>query len=292
MKPVGILTDSHSGISQALAAQLGIGVLPMPFDINGTSRLEGIDLTRTDFLAQLEKGASVSTSQPAPAALTDFWDKALAEYETVVYIPISSGLSGSCATAMALSQEEPYENRVFVVDNGRVATPQHRSVLDALEMVQEGYTSSQIKAMLEADRDKMVIYVGLKTVEYLKRGGRLTPSAAAIATVLHIRPVLRFDTGILEPYKKCQGFKRVRRAMIEAMKQDLETRFKPWYDRGEVSLLAASSASPEETASWVQEIEEAFPGLPVLCDDLSLGVSCHIGPGGLGIGCSCKPARL
>jgi DegV family protein with EDD domain len=292
MRPIGILTDSNSSIDQTLAAGLDIRVLPMPFEIDGKPCREGIDLQRGEFLAHLEKGAQVSTSQPSPADVMAFWDEALTQFETVVYIPISSGLSGSCATAMALSQEEPYENRVFVVDNGRVATPQHRSVLDALEMVQEGYTAGQIKTMLEADRDKMVIYVGLKTVEYLKRGGRLTPSAAAIATVLHIRPVLRFDTGILEPYKKCQGFKRVRRAMIEAMKQDLETRFKPWYDRGEVSLLAASSASPEETASWVQEIEEAFPGLPVLCDDLSLGVSCHIGPGGLGIGCSCKPARL
>jgi DegV family protein with EDD domain len=292
MRPIGILTDSNSSIDQTLAADLGIRVLPMPFEIDGKPCREGIDLQRGEFLAHLEKGAHVSTSQPSPADVMGFWDEALTQFDTVVYIPISSGLSGSCATAMALSQEEPYENRVFVVDNGRVATPQHRSVLDALEMVQEGYTARQIKTMLEADRDKMVIYVGLKTVEYLKRGGRLTPSAAAIATVLHIRPVLRFDTGILEPYKKCQGFKRVRRAMIEAMKHDLETRFKPWYDRGEVSLLAASSASPEETASWVQEIEEAFPGMPVLCDDLSLGVSCHIGPGGLGIGCSCKPTRL
>jgi DegV family protein with EDD domain len=292
MRPVGILTDSHSSITQAQAAQLGIGVLPMPFDINKKHCYEGVDLTRADFLAQLEKGAEVSTSQPAPAEVMAFWDKALENFETIVYIPISSGLSGSCATAAAMAAEPPYEGRVFVVDNGRVATPQHRSVLDALELADEGYTAPQIQAMLEADRDKMVIYVGLKTIEYLKKGGRLTTSAAAIATVLHIRPVLRFDTGILEPFKKCQGFKRVRRAMLDAMRSDLEGRFKPWYDRGEVSLLAASSADPEETRSWVEEIQQAFPGLPVLCDDLSMGVACHIGPGGLGIGCSCKPARI
>jgi DegV family protein with EDD domain len=219
------------------------------------------------------------------------WDEALEEYETVLYIPISSGLSGSCQTAMMMAQEEPYCGRVFVVDNGRVSTPLHRSVLDALELIEEGYSAAGIKAILEEARDKMVIYIGVQTLEHLKQGGRITPATAALGTVLNIKPVLKFDVGNLDTFKKCRGFNKARRVMIEAMEHDLNTRFKEWYDRGEVYLLAASSASQEETESWVAEIKEAFPGMEVMCDDLSLGVSCHIGQGGLGIGCSVRPER-
>jgi DegV family protein with EDD domain len=291
MKKTGIMTDSHSGITQEEAKKLGIRVLPMPFYFGEECYHEDIDLTREEFFDRLRAGANVSTSQPSPDAVMKLWDEMLEEYEQVLYIPISSGLSGSCMTATAMAQEEPYEGRVFVVDNGRVSTPMHRSVLDAVEMVEEGYSAAQIKETLEEYRDKMVIYIGVDNLEYLKRGGRVNAATATIGNLLSIKPVLRFDVGTLDLYKKNRGVAKMKKSMIEAMKEDLETKFKEWYDKGEVYLVAASSSSPEATEKWVKEIQEAFPGMDVMCDDLSLGVSCHIGPDGLGIGCSCRPER-
>ena len=179
-------------------------------------------------------------------------------------------------TAAALSQEPKYENKVYVVDNGRVSTPLHRSILDAIDLVEDGYTAPQIKDILEASREKTVIYVGLSTLEYLKKGG-------------HIKPVMKFGTGKLDVFQKCRGMKKSRKAMIDAMHRELETTFKKEYDAGKVYLMAASSSTAEVTADWISQIRESFPGMDVMCDDLSLGLSCHIGPDGLGIGCSCMP---
>lgn len=291
MKPTGIVTDSHSGISQKEAEKLGIYVLPMPFYIDDQIYYEDIDLSREEFFKKLDSGADISTSQPAPADVTGLWDKALEEYQQILYMPISSGLSGSWATAMAMAQDEPYEGRVFVVDHGRVSTPLHRMILDCLELMGEGYSAPQIKEILEESRDKMVIYIGVDTLEHLKKGGRITPAAALLGSVLHIKPVLKLEVGILDPFKKCRGLAKAKKTMLEAMEHDIETRFKDEKDQGELYLLAASSSSREDTDQWVAEIQEAFPGMEILCDDLSLGVSCHVGYGGLGIGCSCRPKR-
>ena len=163
--------------------------------------------------------------------------------------------------------------------------------MDAMEMIEEGYSAEQIKGAIEADRDNMIIYIGVENLECLKRGGRVSAATAAVATVLNIKPVLQLTTGLLDTYKKCHGFKNARKTMIEAMRRALDTRFKEWCDRGEVYLMAASSADPETTAGWVKEIEEAFPGMKVLYDDLTLGLCAHVGFGGLGIGCSCRPRR-
>lgn len=291
MKAIGVVTDSHSSISQELAQELGIFVLPMPFYIDDVCYYENITLTREEFFQKLDSGARISTSQPSPEAVTKLWDQALQEYEEILYMPISSGLSGSCQTASMLAAEEPYRGRVYVVDNGRVSTLLHRSILDALELIEEGYPARQIKEILEEYRDKMVIYIGVETLEHLKQGGRVSPATAALGSVLNIKPVLRFDVGTLDTFKKCRGMAKARKAMLDAMHHDMETRFGKWYEKGEIYLLAASSASREEAESWVQEIRESFPGMEVLYDDLSLGLSCHIGCGGLGIGCSCRPAR-
>lgn len=291
MRPIGIITDSHSSITQAQAEELGILVLPMPFEIGDEQFFEDVTLTREQFFQKLDSGARISTSQPSLADVMAIWDKALERYEQALYIPISSGLSGSCATASAMAQEDPYTGRILVVDNGRVSTPLHRSILDALELIQEGYTAGQIKEILEEARDKMVIYVGVQTLKHLKNGGRITPATAALGTILNIKPVLKFDVGTLDTFKKCRGFTKAKKTMLEAIRHDLDTRFKAWYDKGEVYLLAASSSSKEDTDQWVREIREAFPDLDVMCDDLSLGVSCHIGYGGLGIGISCRPKR-
>ena len=173
-----------------------------------------------------------------------------------------------------------------------MSTPLHRSLLDALELIEEGYEVKEIQEMLEAARDKMAIYIGVETLEHLKRGGRVTPATAALGTLLNIKPVLKFDVGVLETYKKCRGMKKARREMLEAMKQEFETRFKEYYDKNEIYLLAASSADEATTQEWMEEIKEFFPGMDVLCDELSMGLSCHIGEGGLGIGCSCRPKRI
>ena len=292
MKKIGIVTDSHSGIKQEEAKSLGIKVLPMPFFIEEECYYEDVTLSREDFFEKLKSGVNVTTSQPSPEEVMKIWDEALKEFEQILYIPISSGLSGSCQTATMLANEEPYEGKVFVVDNGRVSTLMHRSVLDGLEMIEEGYSATEIKQMLEEARANMVIYIGVETLENLKRGGRIKPSVAAIGTLLNIKPILKFDVGTLDSFKKCRGSAKARQGMIEAIKNDLEVTFKQYADKKEVYLVAASSAPDEITKDWIAQIEEAFPDMEVLCDDLSLGVSCHIGYGGLGIGLSCRPKRI
>lgn len=291
MKPIGIVTDSHSSIGAEEAKRLGIQVLPMPFYIDDECFYENVTLTREEFFQRLDSGARITTSQPAPAEVMGIWDQALAEYDQILYIPISSGLSGSCQTAKMLAREEPYEGRVFVVDNGRVATLQHRSVLDAWEMVQEGYGAEEIRKVLEEYRDKMNIYVGVETLEHLKQGGRISAATAAIGSILNIKPVLQFDVGTLETYRKCRGMEKARRTMLEAVAHDFATKFREWAEKGKIYLLAASSAADTVTRAWMEEIRQRFPGMDVMCDDLSLGVSCHIGQGGLGIGYSCRPER-
>ena len=291
MQKIGVVTDSHGGISIREAEKWGIKVLPMPFYFGDDCYFEGVSITREEFFARLTAGENVSTSQPSPEAVMDIWRESLKEFETILYMPISSGLSGSCGTAKMLATDEEFEGKVFVVDNGRVSTPMHRSLLDALELIEEGYEAKQIQEILEQSRDKMAIYIAVETLEYLKKGGRVTPATAALGTLLNIKPVLKFDVGVLETYKKCRGMKKARREMLEAMKLEFETRFKEYYDKNEIYLLAASSADEITTQGWIDEIKEFFPGMDVLCDDLSMGLSCHIGEGGLGIGCSCRPKR-
>lgn len=288
MKKTGIMTDSHSGILQSEADELGIGVLPMPFYIDEKLYREGVDISREEFYDLLRKGVDVSTSQPSPDEVMKMWDAMLEQYEELVYIPISSGLSGSCMTAQAMAQDEPYAGKVFVVDNGRVSTPMHRSVLDAVELAGKGYSAEKIKKILEDNRENMVIYVGLSTVSYLKKGGRISSVAAVAADVLNIKPVMKFGVGKLDVYQKCRGIKNARKAMIDAIKNEFATNFKDAYEAGKVYLMAASSSTAEVTGEWVAQIKENFPGLDVMCDNLSLGLSCHIGPDGLGIACCTK----
>lgn len=292
MRTVGIMTDSHSGIEAQEAREKDIYVLPMPFFVENKLYHEGVDMTRSAFYEKLRQGIDVATSQPSPQDVMEMWDKMLEKYEEIVYIPISSGLSGSCMTAQALAQEKPYEEKVYVVDNGRVSAPLHQSVLDTIKMVEAGYSAEQIKKRLEETKEQMIIYVGLSTLEYLKKGGRISSGVATIANVLNIKPVMKFGIGKLDIYQKCRGVKNARKAMIAAMKQELQTNFKKAYDAGRVYLFAASSCIAEETEDWVNQIKESFPGIEVLCDELTCGLSCHIGPDGLGIGCSTDPMYI
>lgn len=291
MKRIGIATDSHGGLSREEADKLGIKVLPMPFYFEDECYYEGVSITREEFFRRLNEGERVSTSQPSPDAVMKLWREALKECDKLLYMPMSSGLSGSCDTAKMLADGKEFKDRVFVVDNGRIATPLRRALYDAVELVKEGYGIEKIKEILENDKDKMSIYIAVETLEFLKKGGRISPATAAIGTILNIKPILRVGLGVLESFAKCRGMKKARREMLDAIKYDIEVTFRDYYDRGELYLLAASSADEATTREWLAEIGECFPGMDILCSDLSLGVSCHTGEGALGVGCSCRPRR-
>ncbi len=289
MEKIGIITDSHSSITREEADKLGIKVLPMPFYINGECYYEDVNLTREKFFLCFDEGKNVSTSQPSPDSVMSIWREGLKEYEKILYLPISSGLSGSCMTAQGLALEEEFNGKVLVVDNGRVSTTEHCAILDALGLIKKGYSAEEIKCILENYKNKETIYLSVKTLDYLKKGGRISSATAVIGGALNITPVLKFDIGNLDSYKKCRGIIKAKRLMLTAIREDLENRFKEWYEKGKIYLLAASSGTEEETVEWVREIKEEFPDMEVMCDNLSLGVCCHTGPGALGIGCSCKP---
>lgn len=284
MSKIAIVTDSNSGITQAEAKKLGITVLPMPFYINDELYFEDITLTQEQFYDYLEQDADISTSQPSPGSVTDLWDSLLEEYDEIVYIPMSSGLSSSCETAQMLSQT--YGGRVEVVNNQRISVTQRQSALDAVQLAAEGKTASEIRKILERVKLESSIYITLETLKYLKKGGRITPAAAAIGTVLNLKPVLQIQGGKLDAYSKTRGKKAARRVMIEAIKKDLETRFADAWASGDVHMMLAYSGNPEEAEDWKAELGAEFPGVDFVMNPLSLSVSCHIGKGALAVACS------
>lgn len=290
MNKIGIITDSHCGISVEEAAKYGIRVLPMPLYVDDNCFYEGTTITREEFFEKLKTSDKVTTSQASPGEVMDLWQECLENYETILYMPISSGLSGSCNSAKLFAEDEQYKDKVFVVDNGRISTPMHRSILDAVELIGKGYTAKEIKDILEGGKDNMSIYIAVETLEYLKKGGRISGATAAIGTLLDIKPILRLHTGLLEQFDKCRGNKKARKIMLETIKNDIETKFKDFSD-DEIYLLAATSADDETTEKWIKQIEEYFPGKKVMCDPLSLGICCHTGEGALGVGVSCRPKR-
>lgn len=291
MRKIGVITDSYSGFTMEEAKELGIAVIPMPFNCGDENFYEGVSIKREEFFEKMKSGSKVSTSQASPAEVMQIWREELEKYEQVLFIPLSSGLSGGCQTAQMLAEEEEFQDKVFVVDNCRISVLLYRSVLDALELIEEGYAAEEIKIILEREKDKMVIYIAVETLEYLKRGGRISASSATIGTALNIKPILKCETENLYAYKKCRGMKKAKKEMLDAMKQDMEVKFKEYFDKGEVYLMAATSADEETTKEWVEEIKAYFPGMEVICAPLTLGISCHTGEGALGIGCSCKPKR-
>ena len=286
MSKIAIVTDSNSGITQEEGRRLGVAVIPMPFFINEKMYLEGITLTQEEFYKWLEQDAAISTSQPSPGETMGLWDSLLKEYDEIVQIPMSSGLSATCATAMALSQE--YAGRVHVVDNQRISVTQRQSVVDAIALRDAGRDGAQIKQILEDEKSNSSIYITLETLKYLKKGGRITPAAAAIGTVLNLKPVLQIQGEKLDAFAKVRGKKQARRTMLKAMKADFEGRFKDFVDNGEMCLEAAYTGNAKEAMEWKQEIQEAFPGMDIHMDPLSLSVACHIGQGSLAIACAKK----
>ena len=287
MAKVRIVTDSNSGITQAEAKTLGVSVIPMPFLINGEDHLEDVNLTQEEFYRHLEGEATVSTSQPAVATVTDLWDSLLAEGEDVeiVHIPMSSGLSESCRTAQSLAKA--YGKRVCVVDNQRISVTQKQSVLDALKLAGEGKSAQEIADYLTATKLESSIYIALDTLKYLKKGGRLTPAAALVGSILRIKPVLQIQGDKLDAYKKVHSLSQAKQVMIEAMRGDLNTRFKESAMQGKMRLFIAHTNFYAEAETFRKELEAIFPNIPVtLVDPLSLSVSCHIGPGALAVAAS------
>lgn len=279
MGKVAVVTDSNSGITQASAKELGIRVLPMPFYINEELYFEDITLTQDEFYKRLEEDADISTSQPSPGDVMDLWDELLKEYDEIIYIPMSSGLSSSCETALALAQD--YDGKVHVIDNQRISITQRQSVLDALEMVKKGMSAQEIEDVLMREKLEASIYITVDTLKYLKKGGRVTPAAAAIGTVLNLKPVLQIQGEKLDAFAKVRGWKAAKKTMLDAIEKDMNTRFKG----KEVYLQAAYTCSEEEAAEWKKEIEARFPGYDIHMDKLSLSVSCHIGAGSRAIAC-------
>ena len=282
MGNIAIVTDSNSGITQAAARELGVRVLPMPFYINEELFFEDVTLTQEAFYQRLAEDADISTSQPAPGDVTGLWDELLESYDQIVYIPMSSGLSNSCETALMLAAD--YRDKVFVVDNQRISITQRQSVLDALELVRCGLDARRIHDVLMAQRLEASIYITVDTLKYLKKGGRVTAAGAAIGTVLGIKPVLQIQGDKLDAFAKARGWKSAKKTMLDAMEKDLNGRFAG----RAVHLSGAYTCSDEEAREWKREIGSRFPGYDVWMDRLSLSVACHIGAGSMAIACSKK----
>ena len=279
MSKIAIVTDSNSGITQEQGKKMGISVIPMPFEINGKQYFEDINLSQEEFYEKLKGDANICTSQPSPDAVMKLWDDILKEYDEIVHIPMSSGLSGSCQTAMMLAQD--YDGKVYVVNNQRISVTQRQSVLDALELAKRGRTASEIEDILLKDKFNSSIYITLDTLYYLKKGGRLTPAVAAIGTLLRLKPVLQIQGEKLDTFAKARTTKQGKTIMMDAIKSDMENRFKVDYTG--MHLEIAHTENQEAAELLRDELLELYPGSDIVINPLSLSVSCHIGPGALAI---------
>lgn len=280
-KKIAIVTDSNAGISLEEAKKLGVIVIPMPFFAEGKTYFEEISLSQDQFYDMLARDVSVSTSQPAIGEVTDLWDKLLKEYDEIVEIPMSSGLSMTYETASSFSSEKPYEGKVFIINNCRISVTQAQSVIDALNLVKKGYSGAEIKKILEDDAFNASIYITVDTLKYLKKGGRVTPAGAALGAFLGIKPVLTIQGAKLDAFAKPRGMKAAKRIMLDAISKDIKERF-----GGEENchLEVAYTHNREEAEKFLEEVKTLFPkAIDYVISPLSLSVSCHIGPGSLAI---------
>ena len=279
---IAVLTDSNSGITQAQAKEMGVAVLPMPFMIDGETYYEDITLTREQFYQRLKDNADIATSQPTPDSILKMWDKLLKEYDQIIHIPMSSGLSGSCSTAMMLAGEDEYEGKVFVVDNRRISVTQYQSVKDAQMLAAMGMDGTQIKKRLEETAADSVIFITVDTLKYLKKGGRITPAAAALGTLLKIKPVLIILGEKLDSFAKARTMKQAKTMMMNAIQKELDGRLHDSECRN-CHLAIAHTDNEEAALEFKKEVEERFPNADVYMAPLSLSIACHIGPGSLAV---------
>lgn len=285
MGNVAIVTDSNSGISQAEGKELGIYVIPMPCLVDGKLYYENVDITKEQFYHFMESDADLTTSQPSPGDVMDLWDKLLKEYDEIVHIPMSSGLSASCSTAMGLAQD--YDGKVQVVNNQRISVTMQQSVMDAKHLAATGKSAAQIKEILEKEALESSIYLVVDTLKYLKKGGRITPAAALLGSALNLKPLLQIQGEKLDAYKKVRGMKAAKKNMLDAMKKDVEGRFADYVAKGQLKLHVAYTTDEETAKQWMEEVQNAFPDLTITrMDPLSFSITCHTGPGVLAIAAS------
>ena len=285
MKKIAVVADSNSGYTPEAAKAAGVHFIPMPFYIDEKEYFEGVNLSHKEFFDFLAKDADVSTSQPSPGSMLSLWDELLKSYDEIIYLPMSSGLSGTCQTATMLAQD--YEDRVYVVDNQRISVPLKHCVQDALTMAEMGKSAKEIKDYLERTKFDSVVYITVDTLKYLKKGGRVTPAAAALGTLLKIKPVLQIRGEKLDSYAKARTMNQAKKLMIDALRKDIDELFDG--NLSEVHLDIAHTKNDAAAQEMKTLLEEAFPGCgEITIDPLSLSISCHIGEGALGIACSRK----
>ena len=275
---IAVLTDTNSGINPDQAARYGIHLVSMPVIIDDETYFENESIFQDEFFQRLREGACVSTSQPAPGALMDCWEGLLRRYDEIIYLPMSSGLSGSFQTAAMLAEE--YDGSVHVVDNHRISVTLRQSVLEAKHLASQGKTAQEIAAYLEQDGLEASIYVAVNTLEYLKKSGRVTAAGAAVGTILNIKPVLQIQGGKLDAYKRARGMHQAMQMMIDGLKYDQAHRFAG----KKMVIRAAYSGDAETGAIWQAELQTAFPGMSIGLDPLPISISCHTGDGALGAG--------
>ena len=285
MKKIAVVADSNSGYTPEEAKAAGVHFIPMPFYIDEKEYFEGVNLSHEEFFDFLAKDADVSTSQPSPGSMLSLWDELLKSYDEIIYLPMSSGLSGTCQTATMLAQD--YDGRVYVVDNQRISVPLKHCVQDALTMAEMGKSAKEIKDYLERTKFDSVVYITVDTLKYLKKGGRVTPAAAALGTLLKIKPVLQIRGEKLDSYAKARTMNQAKKLMIDALRKDIDELFDGYLS--EVHLDIAHTKNDAAAQEMKTLLEEAFPGCgEITIDPLSLSISCHIGEGALGIACSRK----
>lgn len=282
---VAVVTDSNSGINQTRAKELGITVIPMPFMMNNVEYFEDISITQDEFFERIENGETVVTSQPSPEYVMETWDKLLEEYDEIVHIPMSSGLSGACQTAQMLSED--YNNRVFVVNNQRICPTQRDSVFDAMKMIEKGYTGAQIKEKLESVKFESTIYIMVGTLEYLKRGGRITPAVAAIGNLLRLKPILAIHGEKLDAHATVRTWSQGKTNIINSIKKDMDKLIHDT-DPSHYTMSIAYTKSDSEAKIFAEELRDVFPGVEFIIEPLSLSVACHIGPESLAMAISRK----
>ncbi len=286
MPKIAVVSDSNSGITQQQAKELGVFILPMPFTINEETYFEDINLSNAQFYDLLSDGANISTSQPSPQDVMNLWEELLQTYDEIIHIPMSSGLSGSCQSAMMLAED--YDNKIHVVNNQRISVTQRQSVMDALELSKLDKSGKEIKDILENDRFNSSIYIMLDTLYYLKKGGRITATAAALGTLLKIKPVLQIQGEKLDAFAKARTTNQGKSIMMTAIKNDIINRFGGMTEDKHIWLQIAHTNNEAAALALKEELLEIFPGYDIYIDHLSLSVSCHIGPGSLAIACCQK----
>lgn len=280
MERVRVITDSNSGITQKEAEELGIKVVPMPFTIDGEEYFEEITISQEKFYEFLAKGADVLTSQPSRVYLEELWENELQDADQIVYIPMSSGLSGSCDNASIYAKS--FDGKVEVVDNRRISVTQKESVMEALKLAEQGKSAKEIKEYLEETGNKSSIYIMVNDLKYLKKGGRISRTASAIGSMLRLKPVLTSRGGSFEKYAIAMSLEQAKSKMLVAVKKDLENDFKQEYESGKMVLSVAHTNNLTQAQAFAENLKKALPNLSFhFVDSLSLSVSCHIGPGSL-----------